>query len=524
MAVRRSLHFRDCVDKHRLAYSTNEETLNGAARRSATLVTGDFKSEPVRRTDGNAQKRGSSNGNARPSTGSNRRDADVDWTALRSRVAKLSNSGPATVRKSGEESNNGAVNNGSVRTAPGSRVADESDSDGDERESSGDGSLSGSSSSSRSGSSATTSGSGESGESNGFRVDVKTLVPGDVLVHKKLGICRFTGTRVEVPAGRQRKVKYLLLQFADGSAKLSAKQAKQVLYRFGIAGPPGRSPPLSKMNDASAWEKRQAKGKEAVERMVGEMMDVYVKRLRQRRPVYPKFDAEMQRFGESFAYKPTPDQEQAFLDVERDMCERETPMDRLVCGDVGFGKTEVAVRAIFRAVLDKRQAMVLAPTTVLAKQHYKVISARLKDYGVRVALLSRFQKESEKKEVLAGIRDGTLDVVAGTHSLLGAQVVYHNLGLLVIDEEQRFGVRQKERISSLKTSVDVLTLSATPIPRTLYMSMHGFRDASRITTPPPERQPIDTHLLEFDLENVKRAIGDELERGGQVFYVVPRVE
>ncbi|CAI5511256.1 unnamed protein product, partial [Closterium sp. Naga37s-1] len=386
------------------------------------------------------------------------------------------------------------------------------------------------------------------------------------------------------------------------------------------AGPPGRSPPLSKMNDASAWEKRQAKGKEAVERMVGEMMDVYVKRLRQRRPVYPKFDAEMQRFGESFAYKPTPDQEQAFLDVERDMCERdmcerdmceretpmdrlvcgdaafldverdmcerETPMDRLVCGDVGFGKTEVAVRAIFRAVLDKRQAMVLAPTTVLAKQHYKamvlapttvlakqhykVISARLKDYGVRVALLSRFQKESEKEEVLAGIRDGTLyvvtdthlyshlslsillslnathrvisqkesekkevlagirdgtqDVVAGTHSLLGAQVVYHNLGLLVIDEEQRFGVRQKERISSLKTSVDVLTLSATPIPRTLYMSMHGFRDASRITTPPPERQPIDTHLLEFDLENVKRAIGEELERGGQVFYVVPRVE
>ncbi|CAI5499147.1 unnamed protein product, partial [Closterium sp. Naga37s-1] len=398
------------------------------------------------------------------------------------------------------------------------------------------------------------------------------------LVHKKLGICRFTGTRVEVPAGRQRKVKYLLLQFADGSAKLSAKQAKQVLYRFGIAGPPGlspplskmhdasawekrqakgkeavermvgemmdvyvkpsqqavpapspagppgRSPPLSKMNDASAWEKRQAKGKEAVERMVGEMMDVYVKRLRQRRPVYPKFDAEMQRFGESFAYKPTPDQEQAFLDVERDMCERETPMDRLVCGDVGFGKTEVAVRAIFRAVLDRRQAMVLAPTTVLAKQHYKVISARLKEYGVRVALLSRFQKESEKKEVLAGIRDGTLDVVTGTHSLLGAQVVYHNLGLLVIDEEQRFGVRQKERISSLKTSVDVLTLSATPIPRTLYMSMHGFRDASHITTPPPERQPIDTHLLEFDLENVKNAIGDELERGGQVFYVVPRVE
>ncbi|CAI5474400.1 unnamed protein product [Closterium sp. Yama58-4] len=604
-----------------------------------------------------------------------------------------------------------------------------------------------------------------------------------------LGICRFTGTRVEVPAGRQRKVKYLLLQFADGSAKLSAKQAKQVLYRFGIAGPPGRSPPLSKMNDTSLWERRQAKGKEAVERMVGEMMDVYVKRLRQRRPVYPKFDAEMQRFGESFAYKPTPDQEQAFLDVERDMCERETSMDRLVCGDAvptsfphsptslpttpqafldverdmceretsmdrlvcgdavptsfphsptslpttpqafldverdmceretsmdrlvcgdavptsfphsptslpttpqafldverdmceretpmdrlvcgeavptSFPRSSTSLPTTQQAFLDVeghvcymcespnhsagqaalqghvcspqgleyalrrhkpnnrsapptllslhpllqamvlapttvlakqhfkvmstplkdygvyamvlaptavlakqhykvisarlkdcqvfqqgisrstflpsssllpplfsppfsplRQAMVLAPTTVLAKQHFKVISARLKDYGVRVALLSRFQKESEKKEVLAGIRDGTLDVVAGTHSLLGAQVVYHNLGLLVIDEEQRFGVRQKERISSLKTSVDVLTLSATPIPRTLYMSMHGFRDASRITTPPPERQPIDTHLLEFDVENVKRAIGDELERGGQVFYVVPRVE
>ncbi|GJP43151.1 hypothetical protein CLOM_g2643 [Closterium sp. NIES-68] len=520
------------------ARSFDEESLNGAARSSATLVTGDFKSEPVRRTDGTNQKGGSSDGNGRPGIGSQRRDADVDWTALRSRVAKLSNSGPASGRRSSEDAKNGtgskgSANNGSVRTAPGARITDESDSDGDERETSGNvsgsnrsrgSSRSGGSSSSDSQPTASGSGSGESGESNGFRVDVKTLVPGDVLVHKKLGICRFTGTRLEVPQGRQKKVKYLLLQFADGTAKLSAKQAKQVLYRFGIAGPPGRSPPLSKMHDPNAWERRQAKGKEAVERMVVEMMDVYVKRLRQRRLVYPKFEEEMRRFGESFPYAPTPDQEQAFLDVERDMCERETPMDRLVCGDVGFGKTEVAVRAIFRAVLDKRQAMVLAPTTVLAKQHYKVISARLKEYGVRVALLSRFQKESEKKEVLAGIRDGTLDVVAGTHSLLGSQVVYHNLGLLVIDEEQRFGVRQKERISSLKTSVDVLTLSATPIPRTLYMSMHGFRDASRITTPPPERQPIATHLLEFDVEDVRRAIGEELDRGGQVFYVVPRVE
>ncbi|KAL8049110.1 hypothetical protein ABFS82_06G000300 [Erythranthe guttata] len=213
------------------------------------------------------------------------------------------------------------------------------------------------------------------------------------------------------------------------------------------------------------------------------------------------------------------------MDVERDLTERENPMDRLICGDVGFGKTEVALRAIFCVVSAGKQAMVLAPTIVLAKQHFDVISERFSRFhNIKVGLLSRFQTKSEKETHLQMIKHGNLDIIVGTHSLLGDRVVYSNLGLLVVDEEQRFGVKQKEKIASFKTSVDVLTLSATPIPRTLYLALTGFRDASLISTPPPERVPIRTHLSAYTQEKVVSAINHELDRGGQVFYVLPRIK
>lgn len=362
------------------------------------------------------------------------------------------------------------------------------------------------------------------GEAFSYAVDPDTLSPGEYVVHKRVGVGCFIGIKYEVPAGKTKPAKYIYLKYADGVAKLRAKQASRLLYRYFSPGDVGRAPVLSKLNDPGNWEKRVSKGKLAIQKLVVNMMELYIHRLKQTRPVYPKNSKLMDSFAAKFPYKETSDQVQAIADVERDMTERETPMDRLICGDVGFGKTEVALRALFLAASAGRQAMLLAPTTVLAKQHYDVIRQRFAGYDMKVALLSRFQKDGEKKEVIAGISDGSLSIVVGTHSLLGNQVRYHNLGLLVVDEEQRFGVRQKERITSMKTSVDVLTLSATPIPRTLYLALSGFRDASLITTPPAERRPITTHLMEFNPEAVKKAIDFELKRGGQVFYVVPRVK
>jgi transcription-repair coupling factor len=367
-------------------------------------------------------------------------------------------------------------------------------------------------------------GVGGQGETFSYAVDPDTLSVGEFVVHKRVGVGCFIGIKYEIPPGKEKPVKYIYLKYADGVAKLRAKQANRLLYRYFSPGEVGRAPTLSKLNDTALWDKRMSKGKVAIQKLVVNMMELYIHRLKQTRPVYPKDKKLMASFAAKFPYTETVDQRQAIIDVERDLTERETPMDRLICGDVGFGKTEVALRALFLAAAAGRQAMVLAPTTVLAKQHYDVIRERFAGYDMKVALLSRFQKDNEKKEVITGISDGSLSIVVGTHALLGNQVRYHNLGLLVVDEEQRFGVRQKERITSMKTSVDVLTLSATPIPRTLYLALSGFRDASLITTPPAERRPIKTHLHEFNPEMVKKAIDFELKRDGQVFYVVPRVK
>uniref|UniRef100_A0A2N9I1A1 Helicase ATP-binding domain-containing protein n=1 Tax=Fagus sylvatica TaxID=28930 RepID=A0A2N9I1A1_FAGSY len=371
---------------------------------------------------------------------------------------------------------------------------------------------------------------GHSGSDNGsgsgfsYKVDPYSLRSGDYVVHKKVGIGRFVGIKFDVPKSSTQPIEYVFIEYADGMAKLPLTQASRLLYRYNLPNETKRPRTLSKLNDTTVWERRKTKGKVAIQKMVVDLMELYLHRLKQRRPPYPKSPA-VAEFTAKFLFEPTPDQKQAFIDVEKDLTERETPMDRLICGDVGFGKTEVALRAIFCVVSVGKQAMVLAPTIVLAKQHFDVISERFSMYpDIKVGLMSRFQSKAEKEEHLDMIKNGQLDIIVGTHSLLGSRVVYNNLGLLVVDEEQRFGVKQKEKIASFKTSVDVLTLSATPIPRTLYLALTGFRDASLISTPPPERVPIKTHLSAYGKEKVISAIKYELDRGGQVFYVLPRIK
>ncbi|KAF9622863.1 hypothetical protein IFM89_034993, partial [Coptis chinensis] len=310
-----------------------------------------------------------------------------------------------------------------------------------------------------------------------YKVDPYTLHSGDYVVHKKVGVGRFVGIKFDVSKDGVKPIEYVFIEYADGMAKLPVKQAAKMLYRYNLPNESKRPRTLSKLSDTSVWEKRRIKGKIAIQKMVVDLMELYLHRLKQKRPPYPKTTA-MAEFAAEFPYEPTPDQKQAFIDVEKDLTERETPMDRLICGDVGFGKTEVALRAIFSVVSTSKQAMVLAPTIVLAKQHFDVVSERFSQYPhIKVGLLSRFQTRSEKEVYLSMIKNGDLDIIVGTHALLGSRVVYNNLGLLVVDEEQRFGVKQKEKIASFKTSVDVLTLSATPIPRTLYLALTGFRDA-----------------------------------------------
>ncbi|KAL8141867.1 hypothetical protein V2J09_014899 [Rumex salicifolius] len=371
---------------------------------------------------------------------------------------------------------------------------------------------------------ASSGGNGDDVVKFSYKVDPYALKPGDYVVHKKVGIGRFVGIKYDVSKGNTDSIEHVFIEYSDGMAKLPVQQASRMLYRYSLPNESKKPRTLSKLSDRSAWERRKSKGKVAVQKMVVDLMELYLHRLKQRRPPYPKSPA-MSEFTSQFPFKPTPDQHQAFIDVEKDLTERLTPMDRLICGDVGFGKTEVALRAIFCVISSGKQVMVLAPTIVLAKQHFEVISLRFSRYpNIKVGLLSRFQTTREKEEHLRMIKSGELDIIVGTHSLLGNRVVYSNLGLLVVDEEQRFGVKQKERIASFKTTVDVLTLSATPIPRTLYLALTGFRDASLITTPPPERVPIKTLLSAFVKEKVVSAIKFELDRGGQVFYVLPRIK
>ncbi|MDS3860581.1 transcription-repair coupling factor [Thermosynechococcaceae cyanobacterium BACA0444] len=348
------------------------------------------------------------------------------------------------------------------------------------------------------------------------QVDVNKLQPGDYVVHRQHGIGRFL--KLEPLSISHETREYLVIQYADGVLRIAADQFNTLSrLRTGQDTPPQ----LNKLS-GQAWEKTKQKVRKAIKKVAVDLLQLYAQRAQQQGFRYPPDQPWQVEMEDSFPYQPTPDQLKATQDVKQDM-ESDRPMDRLVCGDVGFGKTEVAIRAIFKAITAGKQVAVLAPTTILTQQHYHTLKERFAPYPIHVGLLNRFRTGEERKNILQRLATGELDVVVGTHQLLGKGVNFRDLGLLVIDEEQRFGVNQKEKIKSLKTQVDVLTLSATPIPRTLYMALSGVREMSVITTPPPSRRPIQTHLSPYDLEAIRSAIRQELDRGGQVFYVVPRV-
>ena len=346
------------------------------------------------------------------------------------------------------------------------------------------------------------------------QVDINKLRPNDYVVHKNHGIGKFL--KLESLATRE----YLVIKYADGLLRVPADSV-DVLSRYRHTG--DRPPELNKMS-GKAWDRTKSRVRKAVKKLAVDLLKLYAKRAQLHGNAYPPDQPWQQELEDSFPYQPTPDQLKAIQDVKRDL-ESDRPMDRLVCGDVGFGKTEVALRAIFKAVTAaNKQVAFLAPTTILTQQHYHTLKERFAPYPINIGLLNRFRTPSERKEILQRLATGELDVVVGTHQLLGKSVQFKDLGMLVVDEEQRFGVNQKEKIKSLKTQVDVLTLTATPIPRTLYMSLSGIREMSLITTPPPSRRPIKTHLSPYNPEVVRTAIRNELDRGGQIFYVVPRVE
>ena len=349
------------------------------------------------------------------------------------------------------------------------------------------------------------------------QVDPNKLRQGDYVVHRSHGIGKFV--KLESLTINHETRDYLVVQYADGILRVAADQVGS-LSRFRRTG--DKAPELHKMT-GKAWDNTKNRVRKAIKKLAVDLLKLYAARSKQEGYSYPQDMPWQEEMEDSFPYQATTDQLKAVQDVKRDM-ESDRPMDRLVCGDVGFGKTEVAIRAIFKAVTAGKQVALLAPTTILTQQHYHTIKERFAPYPVTVGLLNRFRSAEERRTIQKRLATGELDIVVGTHQILGKNVSFKDLGLLVVDEEQRFGVNQKEKIKSLKTQVDVLTLSATPIPRTLYMSLSGIREMSLITTPPPTRRAIKTHLAPLNPEIVRSAIRQELDRGGQVFYVVPRVE
>ena len=348
-------------------------------------------------------------------------------------------------------------------------------------------------------------------------VNPNKMCAGDYVVHRNHGIGRFIKIE-KISLGLEFR-DYLVIQYEDGTLSVAADQLGS-LGRFRNTG--NSNPKINKLGGAT-WNKTKEKARKGIKKIAIDLIKLYAERQNKPGYCYPPDGPWQNELEDSFPYETTPDQEKAIIEVKKDM-EKVQPMDRLICGDVGFGKTEVAIRAIFKAITSGKQVALLTPTTVLAQQHWRTISDRFAPYPISVALLNRFKSSNERKKIHEGINKGTIDAVIGTHQLLGKNTNFKKLGLLVVDEEQRFGVTQKEKIKDLKKDIDVLTLSATPIPRTLYMSLSGVREMSLITTPPPMRRAIKTHLSAIDDEIIRGAISQELDRGGQIFYVVPKVK
>jgi transcription-repair coupling factor (superfamily II helicase) len=344
------------------------------------------------------------------------------------------------------------------------------------------------------------------------------LKPGDFVVHIEFGIGLFTGLVRREVDGLERE--YLQVEFGDGGVVFVPIHQADRLTRY--IGADERPPVLSRLG-SQEWTAARERAQRAILDVARDMLALYARREASPGHAFPPDTPWQRELESSFPYVETEDQLRAIAEVKQDM-ERPRPMDRLICGDVGYGKTEVALRAAFKAVTDGVQVAVLVPTTVLAQQHYQTFSQRLAAYPVKVEMLSRFRTPAEQEKILVRLSAGDVDILIGTHRLLQRDVGFHNLGLVVIDEEQRFGVAHKEHLKKLRTEVDVLTLTATPIPRTLYLSLTGARDISTINTPPEERMPIVTHVGPYSENLVRQAVLRELERGGQVFYLHNRVE
>lgn len=341
---------------------------------------------------------------------------------------------------------------------------------------------------------------------------------GDYVVHNDYGIAKYCGLKTLELRGFKND--YLLLLYENDSKLYIPVENIYLLEKY--IGSKDRIPKLSNIQK-NEWAKKKAKIKDKIYDVAKDLIRIQVERELKKGYVYPKDTEEQIEFEKDFEFVETEDQIKAIEEVKKDM-ESSKPVDRLICGDVGFGKTEIAMRAAFKAVQESKQVVYLAPTTVLTRQHYYTFKERFEKYGVRVELLNRFVEAKKQKQIIEGIKTGYVDIVIGTHRVLTKEITYKDLGLLIIDEEQRFGVAHKEKIKKLKSNVDVLTLTATPIPRTLQLSLTGIRDLSLIETPPVNRLPIQTYVLEYNESVVREAINKELARGGQVFYLLNRID
>ena len=345
------------------------------------------------------------------------------------------------------------------------------------------------------------------------------ISPGDLVVHQNHGIGRYAGIQRMAVQGVTKD--YLRIEYDKKDVLYVPVTQLDLLSRYTAPGDRDNIK-LSRLGGGD-WAKTRKRVRAATEAMAKELIELYARRKQAKGHAFPADDTWQGDFEQRFAYEETPDQLTCAADIKHDM-EQPWPMDRLLCGDVGVGKTEVALRAAFKCVMGGKQCAILAPTTILAWQHFNTAIARMEAFPIRIGLLSRYRSAKEQKETLRGLKDGTVDIIVGTHRLLSDDVKFHDLGLVIIDEEQRFGVKHKEKLKEAFIGVDLLTLSATPIPRTLNMALSGIRDMSTIEQPPFERQPVETYVLEYDEGIVAEAIRKELARGGQVYYLHNRVE
>ena len=352
----------------------------------------------------------------------------------------------------------------------------------------------------------------------GEKVVFADLKIGDYVVHKSHGIGQFVGVNTLKADGIIKD--YIKIRYRNDDMLYIPTNDLDSIRKY-IGG--GEAVPKINKLGSKEWENTKQKVKRNLQEVAKELMELYAKRQKIKGFAFSQDNEWQKQFEDSFPYAETEDQLRCIEETKKDM-EQPRPMDRLLCGDVGYGKTEVAIRAAFKAVMDQKQVAYLVPTTVLANQQYESFKQRMEDFAIRVELLNRFRTKKEQDEVIRKLKLGEVDVVVGTHRLLSKDVEFKDLGLLIIDEEHRFGVKDKEKIKQYKASIDVLTMTATPIPRTLHMSIVGVRDMSVIYEPPQNRRPVQTYVLEYDDEIIKEAITKELERKGQVFYLYNKVE